>query len=229
MNRIFGRGKPKAPPANLSDCIGTVRLSPLKRNWQLDAELLKYKDQLKKMRDGPSKNMVKQKAMRVLKQKRMYEGQREQLAQQSFNMEQANYTIQTLKDTKTTVEAMKIGAKDMKRLTRTSDLIRLIEDMMDEANEVPEALSRSYGTPDIDEEDLEAGKCTFCWQFSFRTFFCLVFVEQTDVLPIARATNFKYSHVMKIEFPMVSVHPENMQNSTQEGPDSNPGPLAVRQ
>ena len=34
-----------------------------------------------------------------------YEGQREQLAQQSFNMEQANYTIQTLKDTKTTVRA----------------------------------------------------------------------------------------------------------------------------
>lgn len=34
-----------------------------------------------------------------------YEGQREQLSQQSFNMEQANYTIQTLKDTKTTVRA----------------------------------------------------------------------------------------------------------------------------
>lgn len=32
-----------------------------------------------------------------------YEGQRDQLMQQSFNMEQANYTIQTLKDTKTTV------------------------------------------------------------------------------------------------------------------------------
>lgn len=28
---------------------------------------------------------------------------------------------------------------------------------MDEANEVQEALSRSYGTPDIDEDDLEAG------------------------------------------------------------------------
>lgn len=24
MNRIFGRGKPKAPPPNLSDCIGNV-------------------------------------------------------------------------------------------------------------------------------------------------------------------------------------------------------------
>lgn len=32
-----------------------------------------------------------------------YENQRDGLAQQSFNMEQANYTIQNLKDTKTTV------------------------------------------------------------------------------------------------------------------------------
>lgn len=37
-----------------------------------------------------------------------YEGQREQLAQQSFNMEQANYTIQTLKDTKTTVRVTRL-------------------------------------------------------------------------------------------------------------------------
>lgn len=37
------------------------------------------------------------------------------------------------------------------------DLQDQLEDMMDEANEVQEALSRSYGTPDIDEDDLEAG------------------------------------------------------------------------
>lgn len=29
---------------------------------------------------------------------------------------------------------------------------------MEDANEVQEALSRSYGTPDIDEDDLEAGQ-----------------------------------------------------------------------
>lgn len=29
---------------------------------------------------------------------------------------------------------------------------------MEEANEVQEALSRSYGTPEIDEDDLEAGQ-----------------------------------------------------------------------
>lgn len=32
-----------------------------------------------------------------------YENQRDNLMQQSFNMEQTNYTIQNLKDTKTTV------------------------------------------------------------------------------------------------------------------------------
>ncbi|XP_062849176.1 charged multivesicular body protein 5 [Trichomycterus rosablanca] len=165
MNRIFGRGKPQGPPPNLTDCITNVDSraeSVDKKIARLDAELVKYKDQMKKMRDGPSKNMVKQKAMRVLKQKRMYEGQRDQLMQQSFNMEQTNYTIQSLKDTKTTVDAMKIGAKEMKKayknvkIDQIEDLQDQMEDMMEDANEVQEALSRSYGTPDIDEDDLEA-------------------------------------------------------------------------
>lgn len=34
-----------------------------------------------------------------------------------------------------------------------------MQDLMDQANEVQEALGRTYGTPeDIDEADLEAGK-----------------------------------------------------------------------
>lgn len=47
------------------------------------------------------------------------------------------------------------------------DLQDQLEDMMEEANEVQDALSRSYGTPDIDEEDLEAG-----------TPHCFFFVDQ---------------------------------------------------
>ncbi|XP_008289031.1 charged multivesicular body protein 5 [Stegastes partitus] len=164
MNRIFGKAS-KVPPPNLTDCIGNVDSrteSVDKKIARLDAELMKYKEQMKKMRDGPSKNMVKQKAMRILKQKRMYEGQRDNLMQQSFNMEQANYTIQTLKDTKTTVDAMKIGLKDMKKayknvkIDKIEDLQDQMEDMMEDANDIQEALGRSYGTPDIDEDDLEA-------------------------------------------------------------------------
>uniref|UniRef100_A0A803TGI7 Charged multivesicular body protein 5 n=1 Tax=Anolis carolinensis TaxID=28377 RepID=A0A803TGI7_ANOCA len=165
MNRLFGKSKPKAPPPNLTDCIGTVdsRAESIdKKISRLDAELVKYKDQMKKMREGPAKNMVKQKALRVLKQKRMYENQRDNLAQQSFNMEQANYTIQSLKDTKTTVDAMKVGVKEMKKaykqvkIDHIEDLQDQLEDMMEDASEIQEALGRSYGTPEIDEDDLEA-------------------------------------------------------------------------
>lgn len=54
------------------------------------------------------------------------------------------------------------GIKSQHDYLDFQDLQDQLEDMMDEANDVQEALSRSYGTPEIDEDDLEAGKCTFC-------------------------------------------------------------------
>ena len=71
----------------------------------------------------------------------MYENQRENLANQSFNMEQTNFATQMLKDTKTTVDAMKLGVQEMKKeykkvnLTQIEDIQDELEDMMDQANE----------------------------------------------------------------------------------------------
>ena len=56
---------------------------------------MKLKNQMKTMRNGPAKNNVKQKALRILKQKRMYENQRENIAQQSFNMDQVKKCFQS--------------------------------------------------------------------------------------------------------------------------------------
>ena len=82
-----------------------------KKIARLDAELRKYKvktfqfmlsliltsrniqDQMSKMREGPGKNAVKQKALRVLKQKKQYENQADNLRSQSFNMEQVGTEI----------------------------------------------------------------------------------------------------------------------------------------
>merc|ERR1711922_58877 len=119
-------------------------------------------DQMSKMREGPGKNAVKQKALRVLKQKKQYESQADNLRNQSFNMEQVNYSTQMLKDTKTTVNAMKMGVKEMKKefkninIDQIEDLQDDLGDMLEEANEVQEAMGRSYGMPEIDEDDLEA-------------------------------------------------------------------------
>ena len=173
MNRLFGsssiqgggtsKGKPKP---NLTDAISSVDSrgeSIEKKVAKLDQELAKYKDQMSKMKNGSAKNMVKQRALKVLKQKKLYENQLEGLRSQSFNMEQSNFAIQTMKDTKTTVDAMKAGVKEMKKEYKKIDISKIedvqddMEDMLELANEVQDTLGRSYGLgDDIDEADLEA-------------------------------------------------------------------------
>ncbi len=91
-----------------------------------------------------------------------YENQSDNLRQQSFNMEQANFATQTLKDTKTTVDAMKLGIKEMKKeykkvnLDQIEDLQDDMADMLEQADEVQEIMGRSYGMPELDGADLEA-------------------------------------------------------------------------
>jgi len=165
MNRLFGSGKPKAPPPNLADCVANVDSraeSVDKKVSRIDAELNKYKQQMSKMREGPAKNAVKQKALRLLKQKKQYEAQAENMRNQSFNMEQTLMATQTLKDTKTTVNAMKLGVKEMKKefknvnIEQIEDMQDELADMLEDANEVQEVMGRAYGMPEIDEDDLEA-------------------------------------------------------------------------
>lgn len=165
MNRLFGKAKSKEPGPSIADCIAGVdgRADTAEKKIQrLDAELKKYKDQMGKMRDGPAKNSVKSKALRVLKQRKMYESQVDNLRQQAFNMEQANYATQTLKDTHSTVAAMKDGVKQMQKefknisIDQIEDMQDDLSDMLEQADEVQEALGRSYGMPEIDDEELAA-------------------------------------------------------------------------
>jgi charged multivesicular body protein 5 len=117
---------------------------------------------MKKMREGPAKQAVKQKALRVLKQKKTYEAQREMLSNQSFNIEQQNMAIQSMKDTKTTVQAMQMGLKEMKKEFKKVDLNKIenlqddMADILEQANEVQDVMSRTYGMPEVDESELEA-------------------------------------------------------------------------
>lgn len=165
MNRLFGKSKPAAPGPSLTDVIQNVdkRAESFDKKIQmLDAELFKYRDQMKKMRDGPAKTSVQQKALRVLRQKKQYEQQRENLLQQSFNLDQTNFTTQMLSETKSTVDAMRAGVNQMKKeyknvnISEIEDLQDDMMDMMADANEIQEALGRSYGVPDVDESELEA-------------------------------------------------------------------------
>merc|ERR1712014_553709 len=165
MNRIFGN-KNKTPAPTLTDQCSTIdsRISTVdKKIAMLDAELLKYKTQMSKVRPGPTKKQVQQKALRVLKQKKMLEGQRENMANTSFNMDQTNFAIQSMKDTQVTVSAMKAGMKEMKKETKKLNIGKIenmqdeMEDMMMDSEEIMGIMGRSYGIGnDIDEDELEA-------------------------------------------------------------------------
>ncbi|KAJ2785425.1 Vacuolar protein-sorting-associated protein 60 [Coemansia javaensis] len=166
MNRIFGTGKAKAPKPTLTDAIASTdaRVGAVEvRIKKLDGELAGYRDQLQKMRDGPAKNAVKQRAMRALQQKKMYETQRDQLQQQSFNMESAVFATENVKNTMTTLQAMQESNKVLKKQYKSVDIDKIYDmqdemaELMEQANEVQELMGRSYGLPeDLDEQDLEA-------------------------------------------------------------------------
>lgn len=65
---------------------------------------------------------MKQQALRILQQKRLYENQRSMMMQQSFNMEQTNFATESVKDTVLTVQAMKTATKELKSSMRKINL-----------------------------------------------------------------------------------------------------------
>eukprot|EP01110_Echinostelium_bisporum_P004972 TRINITY_DN22261_c0_g1_i1.p1 TRINITY_DN22261_c0_g1~~TRINITY_DN22261_c0_g1_i1.p1 ORF type:complete len:214 (-),score=49.22 TRINITY_DN22261_c0_g1_i1:48-689(-) len=166
MRRLFGGNKNTAPPMTLEDASKKLdgRVTGIdERIKKLDSELLILKGQMAKTRpNSPSYNSLRQRAMRVLKQRKMYEAQRDSMMNQSFNMEQANFTTQMMQDTVVTVNAMKDGAKAMKQqfkkinIDDVENLQDDMQDMMDQSNELNEILSRSYAVPgDFDETEFE--------------------------------------------------------------------------
>jgi charged multivesicular body protein 5 len=58
---------------------------------------------------------VEQRALRTLKQKRMYEEQLAQITQQQFNMESASLAMDNMRNSMATFEAMKTANKALKK------------------------------------------------------------------------------------------------------------------
>ena len=123
----------------------------------LNSELGTYQQRLARMRSlpdsSPAKSALRQKAMKLLQQRKMYESQREQLQQQSWNMEQAGMMQDNLQNAMVTVEAMKSTTKELKKqYGREGELVAKVEkaqdelaEMMDVGEEVMMGLKKQYG------------------------------------------------------------------------------------
>jgi charged multivesicular body protein 5 len=103
----------------------------------------------------------------VLRQKRMYEGQRDTLYAQQLNVEQARFAVESIQDTAQTVQALRggvqagrqalgahKGALDLGAIDRLQDEMA---EMADLTSEINEAIGQSYAVPDdVDEAELMA-------------------------------------------------------------------------
>ncbi|GER40096.1 charged multivesicular body protein [Striga asiatica] len=203
MRRVFGVKKEKEPPPSVQDASDRITKrgdNVDEKIKKLDAELTRYKEQIKKTRPGPAQEAVKARAMKVLKQKRInllgvnncvvyfvlyptlsqetliavrYEGQRDMLYNQTFNLDQVAFAAEGIKDAQQTMSALKSANKELKGMMKTVKIqdidvcisflllftsINLQDemmDLMDVSNEIQESLGRSYNVPDdIDEDEL---------------------------------------------------------------------------
>ncbi|RMZ82529.1 hypothetical protein DV737_g2039, partial [Chaetothyriales sp. CBS 132003] len=165
MNRIFG-SKNTAPKPTLNDAISRLdtRVDSIDvKLSKLNAELSTYQQKLAKMRDGPGKQAIKAKALKVLQRRKLYETQRDQLQQQSWNMEQASMMQDNLKNVMTTVDTMKTTNKALKQqygkinIDKIDQMQDEMADLMDMGNDINESISRAYDVPDdVDEAELDA-------------------------------------------------------------------------
>ncbi|KAF4401216.1 vacuolar protein sorting-associated protein 60.2 [Cannabis sativa] len=164
MKRVFGVKKDKEPPPSIQDASDRINKrgeTVEEKIKKLDVELSKYKEQIKKTRPGPAQEAVKARAMRVLKQKRMYEGQRDMMYNQTFNLDQVAFAAEGIKDAQQTMSALKSANKELKGMMKTvkiQDIDNLQDemmDLMDVSSEIQDTLGRSYSVPDdIDEDEL---------------------------------------------------------------------------
>jgi len=164
---MFGKKKKAVPAPALSETSSNLggRVDEMdKKIAGLEQELRVYKDKIKKARSPAAKQAVQKRAMEILKRKKMYEGQRDMVAGQQFNIDQASFGIESAKANVQTIAAMKGANQEIKNTMKkqlniddVDDLADDMAEMMDEFNEINEALGRNFSTPDdIDEADLDA-------------------------------------------------------------------------
>mmetsp|Transcript_93573 Transcript_93573/g.238261 ORF Transcript_93573/g.238261 Transcript_93573/m.238261 type:complete len:215 (+) Transcript_93573:64-708(+) len=157
MRRLLGSKKeePKAAAApSLQEASAKIDLQV----QSLEDKILQCDVEVKKLVAQGTNPTAKQRALQVLKRKKMYEQQRDQLLGTQFNVEQIAFHQEQAEITMAAAAAMKAGTEALKKQTQTiniSTVDELVDDMAeitDEMNAIQEALAQQAGgvTDDAD-------------------------------------------------------------------------------
>mmetsp|Transcript_9490 Transcript_9490/g.18327 ORF Transcript_9490/g.18327 Transcript_9490/m.18327 type:complete len:204 (-) Transcript_9490:4718-5329(-) len=165
MMRLFGKKKKEEPEGpsiaenseNLEKKIQVLKA----KVGECDAELKTLRDSVRTSR-GMSQNMHKQKMLQIMKRRKMYAQQLEQLSATQFNLDAVSFNAESIQTTLDSYNALKkaneLQKQQMKKvnLDALEDAMEDMQDMMMDVQEMNEIMSRSYAIDDINEDDLEA-------------------------------------------------------------------------
>eukprot|EP00922_Rhytidocystis_sp_ex-Travisia-forbesii_P029140 GHVS01042675.1.p1 GENE.GHVS01042675.1~~GHVS01042675.1.p1 ORF type:complete len:239 (+),score=44.50 GHVS01042675.1:478-1194(+) len=171
MNRLFGRAAVSSATPDASEAraqLGQASSQIEDKIDHLEKQIAKCDQELSVCKQTLNAKTttavgVKQKALGILRRKKMYEAQRDQLLGTQMNLEQSQFATDQLQTTALTVEAMKTASVHLKaeyKKMNIDDVERVQDDMADllfDQQEIGEILSRNYALPnDVDESELEA-------------------------------------------------------------------------
>ncbi|CAF0738493.1 unnamed protein product [Didymodactylos carnosus] len=160
MNRLFGAAKAPVQKQTLSDTaaaldsrVGTIN----KKIADLETELAAYS------RLPPAqKALRKSRALRQLQQKKMLEGQRNQIEGQASNIGQTEFALSSIQTNKQLLSGMTDANKQLKKGFKSMNIDKVertmddLDDTMFDYSEINEALSRPINDEYIDESELDA-------------------------------------------------------------------------
>ena len=162
MDRLFGKSTKtvKDPSEELSASVKRLdtRASEVeKKIHDADRELCEIKGKMANLKEGPAKNSLKSKALNILKRKKMLETHRNTILNQSMTIEQADMSLDTVRNTVNIYNTMTIANKEMKKQMKRFDVGKL-EDVMYELKDYAEEFNltmENFNTDSIDESTLD--------------------------------------------------------------------------
>eukprot|EP00828_Plagiopyla_frontata_P046474 TRINITY_DN8268_c0_g1_i4.p1 TRINITY_DN8268_c0_g1~~TRINITY_DN8268_c0_g1_i4.p1 ORF type:complete len:159 (+),score=41.88 TRINITY_DN8268_c0_g1_i4:176-652(+) len=114
---------------------------------------------MKKARGG-SQSMYKQRCLMLLKKKRMYEQQLQQMMSQQFSIDSLAFTKENIQNSIDTANSMKQAVQVQTEMMKNIDIDELddlrdeMEEMMQESNEINEMMNRNYAV-NVDEDEID--------------------------------------------------------------------------
>ena len=147
MDRLFGAKKKEAPKVaapslqDTSSKLGDRHKVVNAKVEECNQELAKIKQQMKTAK-GTQYKALQQKALNILRRRKMYDAQAGNLLNQQFNIDQVQFCSESIQDTiniySTLKEATDVQKQEMKKLDmdKMEDLFDDLQDMMADQEEI---------------------------------------------------------------------------------------------